>query len=78
MQKKMNNFLELGGISFELLLITTIVFLLSSLIVMLLWNATLPNLFNFPAINFWQAAGLKFLCGILFVGDKTNYTKEKD
>lgn len=78
MQKKTSNYLKLGGISFGVLLITTIVFLLSSLIVMLLWNAILPNLFNFPIINFWQAAGLKFLCGILFVGSKTNYTKEKD
>lgn len=40
--------------------------LVKSLIVMLLWNAILPDLFKFPAINYWQALGLFILCKILF------------
>ena len=39
---------------------------LLSLVVMLLWNATLPRLFNVGVINYWQAAGLLILCKILF------------
>jgi len=37
-------------------------------VVMLLWNALLPELFNAPVITFWQAAGLLILCRILFGG----------
>ena len=33
---------------------------------MLLWNATLPELFRFPTIDFWMALRLAFLSGILF------------
>ena len=35
-------------------------------LVMLLWNALLPNLFGWRAITFWQAVGLLALCRILF------------
>ena len=34
--------------------------------VMLLWNWLMPELFNLPAVTFWQAIGLNFLCTILF------------
>ncbi|MDR1524082.1 MAG: hypothetical protein LBS79_02345 [Tannerella sp.] len=37
-----------------------------SAIVMLLWNALLPQIFGITAINFWQALGLLALCRILF------------
>lgn len=40
----------------------------SSLVTMLLWNAILPGLFAFPAINFWQALGLLILTRLLFGG----------
>ncbi len=35
-------------------------------VVMLLWNALLPDLFNAPVITFWQGAGLFILSRILF------------
>ncbi len=35
-------------------------------ILMLLWNAILPELFRFPTLNYWQAAGLLVICRILF------------
>ena len=35
-------------------------------IVMLLWNALLPDIFGFISLNFWQATGLLVLCRILF------------
>jgi hypothetical protein len=37
-------------------------------IVMALWNALIPNLFNGPALTFWQAIGLLLLSHILLRG----------
>ena len=37
-------------------------------VVMLLWNALLPQLFALPTLNYWQAAGLMLLARILFGG----------
>lgn len=39
-----------------------------SVIVMLLWNALMPEIFNLHAITFWQALGLLVLAKILFSG----------
>ncbi|WEK36563.1 MAG: hypothetical protein P0Y53_03540 [Candidatus Pseudobacter hemicellulosilyticus] len=41
---------------------------LVSFIVMLLWNAILPQVTSATPINFWQALGLLLLCKILFGG----------
>jgi hypothetical protein len=35
-------------------------------VLMLLWNALLPDLFKFPQLNFLQALGLLAICRILF------------
>jgi hypothetical protein len=37
-------------------------------IVMLLWNAVLPDLLQVKRISYWQSAGLLLLCRILFGG----------
>lgn len=37
-------------------------------VVMLLWNALMPDIFGLPIITFWQAAGLLILSKILFGG----------
>ena len=37
-------------------------------VVMLLWNALLPEIFGLPALNYWQAAGILLLSRILFGG----------
>ena len=37
-------------------------------IVMLLWNALMPDIFHLPSISFWQALGLLLLAKILFSG----------
>jgi Ca2+/H+ antiporter, TMEM165/GDT1 family len=37
-------------------------------IVMLLWNALVPDLFNAPSLTFWQAVGLLILSHILLRG----------
>jgi hypothetical protein len=39
---------------------------LVSYIVMLLWNALMPDIFHLGLITFWQAAGLLILSKILF------------
>jgi len=41
---------------------------LFGLVVMLLWNALVPELFTGPSISFWQAAGLLLLSHILLRG----------
>jgi hypothetical protein len=40
--------------------------LLLGLIVMLLWNAILPQVVNAAPLSYWQAVGLLVLCRILF------------
>jgi len=40
--------------------------------IMLLWNWTLPDLFNIPRITFFQALGLGILASILFKSSNTN------
>ena len=37
-------------------------------IVMLLWNALMPKIFNLPLIDFWQALGILVFSKILFGG----------
>jgi hypothetical protein len=37
-------------------------------IVMLLWNALMPEIFGLKPIGYWQAWGLFILCSILFKG----------
>ena len=48
-----------------------------STIVMLLWNALLPSLFNFPRITFPQALGLLILSKILFGGFRGGGPKQQ-
>jgi len=43
-------------------------FAVFSLIVMLLWNAVLPDLLKVGNLSYLQAAGILFLCRILFGG----------
>lgn len=49
-------------------LLAPLLFFGVSAIVMLLWNAVLPELLLVKQISFWQAAGLLLLCRILFGG----------
>lgn len=54
------------------------VFCLESWLVMLLWNAIIPNIFvGVGAISFWWAAGIKLLCSLLF-GAVRSVSKGKD
>src|SRR5215469_10814702 len=41
---------------------------LLSLVVMLLWNSLVPQLFRGPPLQYWQALGLLLLSRILFGG----------
>jgi hypothetical protein len=41
---------------------------LVGLVVMLLWNALVPQLFHGPALGYWQALGLLLLSRLLFGG----------
>ncbi|MDR1882493.1 MAG: hypothetical protein LBR26_06885 [Prevotella sp.] len=44
------------------------VFAAAIAIVMLLWNALVPPVIGWAAINYWQAAGLMVLCRLLLGG----------
>lgn len=46
--------------------VVLLIAVLSSVVVMLLWNALFPELFGLPTIGFWQAMGLNLLCTALF------------
>lgn len=48
------------------LAVSVIVALIVALPVMWLWNALLPQLFDFAKITFWQAFGLVLLVRFLF------------
>ena len=39
---------------------------ITGLLVMLLWNWLMPDLFNLPTISFIQGWGISFLSGLLF------------
>lgn len=49
-------------------LIFLAVFAAAIAIVMLLWNALIPSIIGWTAINYWQAAGLMLLCRLLLGG----------
>ena len=51
-----------------ILLIIAALLALLGLIVMLLWNALIPQLFHGPVLQYWQAIGLLVLCRLLFGG----------
>ncbi len=52
-------------------------------LVMLLWNALIPELFNGPVLTYWQTGGIFILSKILLTGignggHKSNDSKKKD
>ena len=49
----------------KILVIVVAAVALFGAVVMLLWNALIPDLFNGPIITFWQAIGLLILSHIL-------------
>ena len=44
------------------------VFAAATAVIMLLWNALIPSIIGWNAINYWQAAGLLVLCKLLLGG----------
>lgn len=46
-------------------------------LVMLLWNALIPELFNGPLLTYWQSAGLLILSKILLSGFGSGGSKSK-
>jgi hypothetical protein len=50
---------------------------LSSVLVMLLWNWLMPVIFHLPEISIWQAWGLSFLTSILFKSSSSSVFKDK-
>ena len=47
-------------------------------LVMLLWNALIPELFNGPDLSYWQTAGLFILSKILLSGIGPGGSKRSD
>jgi len=61
----MKNTIKFRFAGIGIMLATLAVF---SVVVMLLWNTLMPELFALPVLNYWQAAGLMLLARILFGG----------
>lgn len=57
----------------KIIAVAVIGMLLLGLVIMMLWNWLIPQLFNGPQITFWQALGLFVLAKILFGGWKPGY-----
>jgi hypothetical protein len=64
MEKRMKHKRFLKGVGF--VGIAVVAAFVVGCIVMLLWNALVPELFNGPAITYWQAVGLLVLSHVLF------------
>lgn len=58
------------------LIVLIFAFIIGPLLVMWLWNWIAVDLFAAPVIGFWEAFGLKWLCGLLFRGSVTVKTKD--
>jgi len=61
----MRNTIKFRFAGIGIMLVTCAVF---GAVVMLLWNALMPQLFALPVLNYWQAAGLMLLARLLFGG----------
>lgn len=59
--------LVVGGIAVAgIVLLMLVLGAISAFPLMWIWNWMMPELFDLPVINFWQAFWGNFMCGILF------------
>jgi hypothetical protein len=61
----MRNTIKFRFAGIGMMLVTCAVF---GVVVMLLWNALMTQIFALPVLNYWQAAGLLILARLLFGG----------
>ena len=61
----MKNTIKFRFAGIGIMLATCAVF---GVVVMLLWNALMPQIFALPFLNYWQAVGLLILARVLFGG----------
>lgn len=54
-----------------IIIVVALVFLAATLLVQYLWNTTLPDLFGFKEITFWQTFRLFLLVSVFFGGSHT-------
>ncbi len=52
--------------AWNLLWIVPTVIFVATYLVMLLWNAIMPPVFNINQVNYWQMLGILFLARVLF------------
>lgn len=52
----------------KFIVLAALAMLVFGVVFMWLWNALIPQLFNGPEINYWQALGLLILSKIIFGG----------
>jgi len=63
------------GVFFLAILIALIFGFLLAWVIMVLWNCLMPDIFNLPQINYWQAFGLYFL-SYLLIKSSTTYSSK--
>ncbi len=52
---------------FVKLVILLFVYVMESLLLMVVWNAVIPSLFELSSISYWESAGLLVISIILFM-----------
>ena len=66
-----NNFSVLEGFFLTILIVAVVALLIGAVfglygwLIMLLWNALMPEIFGLTTISFWQSVGLLLLSGFL-------------
>ena len=48
------------------IIVAGIILFVTPLILMLVWNAFIPGIFEVPTLGYWSAMGLYAVCSILF------------
>jgi len=67
----MDDFTEVVGKAFVVILGIVVIVILLAFPTMWLWNWLMPEIFNLSEITIWQALGLNLLSGILFKSTTT-------
>lgn len=62
----MNKFIKYTGIGFIAIVLFAGAASLLALLVMWLWNITIPQIFGLCTLSYWQALGLYVLSSMLF------------
>ena len=67
----LNKFFASIGLFMSYFIITIIKIFIKGVLIQMMWNVILPDLFSVPKITLYQSVGLLILCILLFDNSKT-------